>query len=1111
MPQEGTFAISGSFSGYLDRSEADWRPRLEVASLVAEVLDEIENPRRDAALHAFGSLYAVQRTPRARQRFSLRWPAVHVVATAGVAADHYASGTFWPKLIALLGVRGDQTFHKEWGGAFLENLDELGLPTFRDDGSDAGTKFVGRILMHSGMPTYCLADYYRLITERRRRTPGLSPEEFVAWAGTRASVGQLPNVDKPVARFLQYGGEFAIDVSGRAFDLLDAVAGGGDGNDVPLPARFREVALAQHSAGALLPVPRRSALAGGSDELRPQLVIDPFEQGLLLRLPPVGDAPDGSAVWLVSLDDQTQQVTTRALFPGSSEPAPQTDVPLPAPVRKASAALLGREHLSSDLIVVDENEPLLAFGENATLLPSGSPLARVPTWLLFPGEPADVQFVGDPKMLSESPLPPGWSGWCLQLVDLAQVSEVALAAGGRPRPVRDRSSARIVCDDPVRGVRTSGGLPVITERPRVELPEALSEARWEVVLLGAEGDTIARWVNDDGVSGSNSIWDSVSQPSVGTFSIRVRGPWGRGAQRTFTLVQGLRVAFDPPWRRFVHPAGLQPSIATITVPAGMDTDAAQLVFPSKKKDAYVRLGSGGVHRTLTVTPPHMSVAYQSEDATSQPSIRPLTLFSESIAEAPGTLILNLEASGEPRLHVRTALGVAQVLEPGAERAGVYRFDLSRMVDTVHSHPQGELSLDAEGRVVVAHFRPQRLFSEVTLDGTSLSFTDCVEVEGLSALVYLTRAPWRGPTIVAINDGHAPLPPELVDAGPLAVSVRLEDPWAPLPVPSWPERRQHTVVDATGWLISGTEGELAVSAFLAGEGDMPAKTDFTHLWSVRGRLGSLCLGSRAGDICAAIDHAIRSDPRAALLALNGSVGVTANVAAILIETGLVQMDLASAHDETVPRWTAGNALPAALLCAADLDWDADEVEAAAEVCGDIVTDLLAGRDPFAAQGRLDDAAEIFDQLPMMRDDFVRRCGLVPRGLLMGDTRVLAVMDFVKHRRDERLEWLIKNAHKVLAETERLLRMIDDPIASSAFAARCHPTASGGWRVVPALSLGLALAARHAARGNKVAAGWLPSVRRPWTDLAKVVPDLVTTDLVLAELLVASTDSDNRRSQ
>ncbi|GAB2628390.1 hypothetical protein GCM10027270_14820 [Nocardioides ginkgobilobae] len=1095
----------------LDRREAAWRPRLEVVSLVAEALDEVDGSDRDEALEALGRVYAVQSGPRTRMKMLERWPSVHVLVTAGVAADHYESGTFWPKLVAALGVRGDQAFHREWGEAFLRNLEQIGLPAFRDNGADAGTRYVGRILMHSGMPTYCLRDFYRLIVERRRRTPGLSPEEFVSWSGTRASVGALPDVDKPVSRFLQHGGEFAIDVSERAFDLLDAVSAGGDGTDVPLPARFREVALARHAAGELTAVPQRSATAGGAEESRPQLVVDPFGQGLILRLPPVGDAPDGQAVWLVTLDGKTHQVGTRALFPGSNEPAPQTDVPMTAPVRKASAALLGRTHLSADLVVVDENEPLMAFAENGTLLPAGSPLGRVPTWLLFPGEPAELRFVGAPTVLSESPLPPGWSGWCLQLVDLAHVSEVALAAGGRPRPVRDRSSARILCDEPVRGVRTSAGLPVITERPRVELPDVLSEARWEVALLDAEGDTIARWLNDGSVPDPQSIWDAVPQPTLGTFTIRVRGPWGRGAQRTFTLAQGLRVVFDPPWRRFVPPAGLQPATASLSVPAGMDANEKQLTYSARKKDAYVRLGAHGVHRTLTVTPPHMSVAYQSDETTTPPSIRPLMLFSESITESSGTLVLNLEASGAPRVHVRTATGVAQLLDPGAERAGVYRFDLSRLADTFRAHPQGELSLDPEGQVVVARFRPQRLFAEIVADGPSLHFTECVEVEGLTALVYPTRAPWRGATVLPITEGHAALPPDLVAAGPLVVAVRLEDPWAPLPVPVWPERRQCTTVDAAGWLRDGAESEGSLSAFLAGEGDPPREVDFDHAWAVRTRLGSLALGDRAGEVCAAIDQAIKQAPRDALLALSASESATSNVASILIETGLVQADLRSAHGDSAPRWTAITALPTALLCAADQIWEAEEVEAATEVCGDVVAELLDGRDPFAAQGRLDDAAEIFDRVPMMRDEFVRSCGLVPRGLLMGDTRVLAVMDFIKHRRDERLEWMIRNAHKVLIENERLLRMIGDPVASSAFVARCHPTASGGWRVVPSLSLGLALAARHAARGNEVAAGWLPSVRRPWSDLAKVVPSLVTTDLLLAEFLVASTGPDSRRTQ
>ena len=85
--------------------------------------------------------------------------------------------------------------------------------------------------------------------------------------------------------------------------------------------------------------------------------------------------------------------------------------------------------------------------------------------------------------------------------------------------------------------------------------------------------------------------------------------------------------------------------------------------------------------------------------------------------------------------------------------------------------------------------------------------------------------------------------------------------------------------------------------------------------------------------------------------------------------------------------------------------------------------------------------------------MRQTGLVPTGLLTSDSRVLAAMEFVKQRRDPRLEWLIKHAHKILDETERMLRILDDPVTQAAFNARRHPDATGGWRVVPTISLGV----------------------------------------------------------
>jgi hypothetical protein len=1086
----------------LDFRERHWRRRLDMGSIAAEALDHVAKPHREQALEVLGHLYQQQPDPFHRSLVLRRWPSVHVVATSGVAADHYESGTFWPKLISLLGVQGAQGFHREWGEAFLTNLQRLGLPTFDGADDDAGSKYVGRILMHSGMPTYCLRDFYRVIGERRAKVTGLEPEEFVSWASSRARQKQLYNVDRPVDRFLQYGGDFAVDVTGRAFDLLDAVAAGGDGSDVPLPERFRDVAIQLRADGGVLSVQRRISWPGATADQHPRLIVDPFGQGLILRLPAVGDAPDGSAVWLVGLDGMTQRVATRALFPGLNEPAPQTDVPIVGPVRTASAALLGREHLQAVMTVVDDKDPLLAFGEDGVLLPAGLPLTGRPTWLLFPGEPDDLQLAGEGRLLSESPLPPGWSGWCLALIDLDDVSSLFVGATGRLREVRNQASARVVADEPVRGVRTSSGLPVVSGIPTIQLPAQLGEADWDVTLLDASGDVIGRWKNDGHDSDPNSIWDAVPRPAVGTFTIRVRGPWGRGATRALTVIEGLDIAFNPPWRRFVE-GGLQPCVARVNVLEGMQTSRPTIEFPEADRESYVSCGAHNDFRTLVVTPPHMTIAYQSAEATTSPSVRPLRLFREDVTDDPGTLILDVGTAADPKLHFLASQHTVQVIEATAGRSGIYRFGLSKLVDTLSSYPQGQLALESGGGLVVATIRPRRLISDVMLADEALEFSDCVEIDGLTALVYSTRAPWRDPAYLPVAAGRAVLPPWLVNAGPIRVLVRLEDPWAPLPVPEWPAAGKSRLVEAEGYPVHDDPEATAVSAFLAGEGDVPAgASDLARLWSVRGLLGGLALGDRVREVAAAVDAAVHAQPRAALLSLTASRAPSASIPALLIRAGLAWANLEEAHDDTPPSWTPRNALPSALLSAADAYWSQDEVAAAMEVCGDVVADLLSGTDPFANAGHLDASAEVFDSQAAMREEFVRQTALVPTGLLTGDSRVIAAMEFVKQRREPRLEWLIKNAHKVVDETERMLRILDDPVGQAAFNARRHLAATGGWRVVPAVSLGLALAARHAARGNATAAGWLPRQSRIWADLATVAPQMVTIDLIVAELLVAS---------
>ena len=364
--------------------EDRWAADLRSVSLVAERLGEPAESLR--ALGIIGTVHGLE-SGAARLRWLREWPAIQVMGTVRIAVDHYEHGTFWPKLTEAMQIRPGQLFSQDWGKAFLDNLETLGMPQF-DDIDDAGQRFVGPILMHAGMPTYCLGDYYRLVSERRAREAGLSPEGFVAWASARSAEGRLYNMDKPVERFLRYGGGYAVDVTDRAFELLDVVAAGGSGEDVPLPQRYRDAALDLHRRGEL---DRRTLTRARvpDRELRAQLVLDPYGRGPLLRLPAVAE---GRADWAVTVGGDTQRVRSSAMWPG--EPAPPTEVPIPSPVRSVSASLRSRPDLAMSVAVADDKDPLLAFSEDGQLLLPGLPLPGAPVWLLHPGGPDALEVTG---------------------------------------------------------------------------------------------------------------------------------------------------------------------------------------------------------------------------------------------------------------------------------------------------------------------------------------------------------------------------------------------------------------------------------------------------------------------------------------------------------------------------------------------------------------------------------------------------------------------------------------------------------------------------------------------------------------------------------------------
>jgi hypothetical protein len=161
----------------LDIREQQWAPLLRGVSLVAEA--EIREDHRTQAASALGVLYGQEKAVGAGAvPFLVNWPACLVASMTGVAVASYAQGTYWPALWKAAGYVGNLNDQHIWGEAFAESLQRLGLPTF----SDSSLRYVGPILMHAGIPAYCLGDFFRLLVDRRRQDPGLDADSLLAWA-----------------------------------------------------------------------------------------------------------------------------------------------------------------------------------------------------------------------------------------------------------------------------------------------------------------------------------------------------------------------------------------------------------------------------------------------------------------------------------------------------------------------------------------------------------------------------------------------------------------------------------------------------------------------------------------------------------------------------------------------------------------------------------------------------------------------------------------------------------------------------------------------------------------------------------------------------------------
>ncbi|MFE9321890.1 hypothetical protein ACIHDR_03660 [Nocardia sp. NPDC052278] len=1077
----------------LDRAEQLWAKRFRGVSLAAEI--SVRDSDAAKVARCLGWAYRKRlRDGGDATRIFTRWPAGTVVGMTSVAARSYQQGTYWPQLWDAVGHVGDPGDQKAWGSGFLAALDRLGMPDF----AWMPLRYVGPILMHAGMPSGCLTDYFQLLLRRRKKDPHLTADEFLAWVLTPGR--ELYELDKPAQRFLKHGSVFAADFVDRSFDLLDRLADPApDLDGVGLPARVTTTAQDLVTSGALVPEPRTGdGRSGWRKREMPRLALDPFGQGVTVVLPAT-DSPDGDIQWLVTIDGVSNTVRSQAHWAGGTEIQPAARFPLIRPARTVAVSLLGWEH-AVELDVVDAKAPLLVFTEDGRRLPASAPLPPDVVWLLYPDQ-YGLSIEGAAPTLIHGRLPLGWAGWRLHQVDLADAKSIGLTEmPGMHRTVRGHSHPRIVTGEPVLGVTTPYGTPVLAQPPSVWLPGIPeAETSWTIEVRPARDDTsaVSRAVTVFSESQDiTDLWDQWPRPVLGSFELTVRGPLGRGIRRTVFIAEGLSARYTPPVRTF-GPSGLVKAHAEVVAAIGARVTPHTLRLAAEEASGAIQYATAHetATATLMVTPPHVLVMHEAADRVSEWRSGPMTLASDLFTEEPGALLVQVPgATTLAPLHVVVGDASIQLVPfTGRIREGTARFDLTRIKDTVSEHQRAELFLELGSPLQVAIIRPRRLAAAIRRDGDELELVDGACVDGLTAGVYASTAPWREPEVVPVEHGRITLSDNLRDAGPLAVLLQIDDPWVPVEWPRWPESAH--MVGAEGHLVSADPEEAALAAFVAMESDFPDDVaDLSKVWTLvllDERLRSAMSIQRFRLACS---RPLLRRPRHAMEAL---VGLRVNPDQVIIALITSGIAAAMVHERDSVR-TMWAVAPAVAVLASDFT---DPVcrEAVERQCGDSAAAILeTGTDPHAVVGGFGASEDAMAALTSgQARGIIQAAGVVPGALLDKDTRADAARLVFFTRESDGAARVGKSVETVI---DAALTALPDPRAHAQVQARCHPRMPGGWQNIPAASAAFALLARSAARGDARCRVAEQNLRPMWIEMARFAPELVTLDLIRAELLL-----------
>ncbi|WP_156231185.1 hypothetical protein [Corynebacterium occultum] len=445
----------------------------------------------------------------------------------------------------------------------------------------------------------------------------------------------------------------------------------------------------------------------------------------------------------------------------------------------------------------------------------------------------------------------------------------------------------------------------------------------------------------------------------------------------------------------------------------------------------------------------------------------------------------------------------------------------------------------------------------------LSFSDLATDRQLAAWAWPETAPWAAARTIELEGPETPLPEALIDAGPLLVQLHTADPFTNLRPPLNPGVGALRA-EQPGHFAEQSAALQELSAFLSGESEVPPSDpqvlpvlwDHIAAWADSdGGEGIVNRGS--------IQAVLEAQPQAALAALSASLVPADKQPGRIIASGLVNITFGRAaaepagnSDEELAAAVLGSdsaAEPVAAVDSAVGEGAADSHRAAwigsLEMLGQLpelfvaleaeseagdpreakaavrahlaslekiagktlINTLGTGRDSTLDSACIDQSTVMIAQMEKSQQEtllqmFFANADIVPGPIMADSPRLLAVFETFK-KREQLIELLTSEG--LIKPAVSLLRALRSANRSLYSAARIRfdkldgvntEDRSNAWALAPVVSLVFALSARMHAHGLMGKSRTLDKAARGWAQLADLVPDLVTGDLISAEAMV-----------